>query len=66
MAKPWFRSKTKIGGVLLGASQILSGIGGYLQGDVDGWYALQQIAIGAGIIVALTGIRDALGEVFKE
>ncbi len=61
MTEPWYKSKTKIGGVLIGGSMILSGIGGYLTGSHDGATAARLCAEGLGVIFVAIGIRNALG-----
>lgn len=62
MSKPWYTSKTKIGGVLLGISTITGGIGGVLVGDIDLSTALIAVAAGISAILIATGIRDALSD----
>lgn len=60
MTKQWYQSKTKVGGVLIGASMVLGSVGGALTGDVDLATAVTGIVTGCGVIFAACGIRDAL------
>lgn len=66
MTKPWYKSKTKLGGVLVGVSMITGGIGYYLTGETTGTDAALQIITGVGSILVITGIRDAISEYFNE
>lgn len=58
--EPWYKSKTKVGGVLIGASLILGAVGKYLTGDVDPTTAVQTVLAGLGSIATIIGIRDAI------
>jgi len=60
MNEPWYASKTKVGGVLIGISLIIGAVGRYLTGDYDIMYSLQAIATGIGIILTIVGIRNAI------
>jgi hypothetical protein len=51
-------SRTKIGGILVGAGIILGAVGRYLLGEVDLLSMLQAGAIGVGEILLAIGIRD--------
>jgi hypothetical protein len=64
--KKWYRSKTKIGGILIGASIALGGMGYYLTGDMAATEATIQIVTGIGSILTITGIRDAIEEYFTK
>lgn len=61
----WYKSKTKIGGVLIGLSLILGGVGKYLTGDQELITALTGIISGIGIVSTITGIRDAIEAYFQ-
>ena len=60
MKTPWYKSKTKVGGVLIGGAMILSAVGGWLAGSMAGAAALTQIVSGVGVIAVAVGIRNAL------
>lgn len=60
MSKPWYKSKTKVGGVLIGGGMILTAVGKVLTGELDGGSAMTSIIAGAGIIFVATGLRDAI------
>ena len=64
MKKPWYKSKTKIGGVLVGISAITGGIGYYLTGEITGTEGALQVITGLGAILVITGIRDAIDAYF--
>ena len=51
-------SRTKVGGILVGASIIVGAIGKYLLGEQDLFAMLQAGAIGLGEILVVIGIRD--------
>ena len=60
MTKQWYQSKTKVGGVLIGASLVLGAIGSGLTGDIDIAAAVTGMVTGFGVIFAACGLRDAL------
>jgi len=60
MIKPWYRSKTKVGAVLVGGGMVLTAAGRLLLGEVDANTALINIATGVGIILVAVGLRDAI------
>lgn len=60
MQTPWYKSKTKWGGLLVGVGMIVGGVGHYLVGDVSGELVVSEILAGVGVILAVFGIRDAL------
>jgi hypothetical protein len=58
MEKPFWKSKAKIGAILLTGSTILGAVGGYLTGAMDVSQLIQALmGIGAGI--GIWGVRDA-------
>jgi hypothetical protein len=61
MDKKWYQSKTKVGSVLIGGSMVLSAVGGFLEGSLDGNTAWAQLGVGFGVILAGIGLRNALG-----
>lgn len=63
--KPWYKSKTKVGGVLIGASVALGGAGYYLTGEISSTEAVVQIVTGIGAVLTITGIRDAISGYFE-
>lgn len=66
MTKPWYKSKTKLGSVLVGGSVVLSSIGSCLLGQIDGATALKGVATGLGMILVGTGLRDAIDGLFQK
>jgi len=60
MNEPWYKSKTKIGTVLVGGSMILGGVGHWLLEETGTMEALQTIILGIGLIVAGVGLRNAI------
>jgi len=58
--EPWYKSKTKVGGVLIGVSLILGAVGKYLTGDIDPTTAIQTVIAAIGSIATIVGIRDAI------
>jgi len=60
MNEPWYKSKTKWGGVLIGGSVILSSVGGWLAGSLSAGEALAGVAAGIGTILTIVGIRSAI------
>lgn len=60
MIKPWYKSKTKVGAVLVGGGMILTAAGKLLLGDIDANTALMNTVTGAGIILVAVGLRDAI------
>lgn len=65
MDKPWYKSKTKLGGVLIGISMITGGIGYYFTGEIPPTDAALQVITGIGSILVITGIRDAISNYFE-
>lgn len=60
MTNEWWRSKTKVGSVLVGGSMILGGIGHWLLEESTALEALQTVILGIGLIAAGIGIRNAI------
>jgi len=60
MNEPWYKSKTKWGGVLIGGSVILSSVGGWLAGSLSADQALAGVAAGIGTVLTIVGIRSAI------
>lgn len=55
---PWYTSKTKWAGLLLGISAIFGTLGTALQGDMQWTTALTQLVGEVGGVLAVFGIRD--------
>jgi len=60
MTKEWWKSKTKVGAVLVGGSLILGGAGKWLLEELSGMDALILIGTGIGLIIESVGLRNAL------
>jgi len=60
MTNEWWKSKTKVGSVLVGGSMILGGVGYWLLGEKSGIEAMQTIILGIGLITAGIGLRNAI------
>lgn len=60
MTKEWWKSKTKVGAVLVGGSLILGGAGKFLLEEMGLVDALIMIGLGIGMIVESVGLRNAL------
>ena len=60
MTNEWWKSKTKVGSVLVGGSLILGGIGHWLLEETSALEAMQTIILGIGLIVAGIGVRNAI------
>jgi len=56
--KPWYKSKTKWASVLIGGGAILTTVGGILSGSVDFVNGAKALAVEAGVILAIFGVRD--------
>ena len=56
--KQWYKSKTKMGGALLGLSAVLGTLGGALSGSIDWGTAVQQLITEIGAVYGLFGLRD--------
>ena len=60
MTDEWWKSKTKVGAVLVGGSLILGGAGKFLLEELNLVDALIMIGLGIGMIVESIGLRNAL------
>ncbi len=56
--KPWYKSQTKIGAVLIAGAAILATVGGYLTGSVDMVSAITALIAEVGAMKLAFGIRD--------
>lgn len=56
--KSWYKSKTKVGGLLIGLSAILGTVGGYLTGTINLASGIQALVTEIGIVAAVFGVRD--------
>ena len=62
MDKPWYKSKTAWGSLLVGGGMILSNAGSFLLGDIDANTAMVGSIAGVGIILVAVGLRDAVSK----
>lgn len=60
MTKEWWKSKTKVGAVLVGGSLILGGAGKLLLEELNAMDALIMACLGIGMIIESIGLRNAL------
>lgn len=60
MTNEWWKSKTKVGAVLVGGSMILGGAGKFLLEELSLVDAIIMIGVGIGLIVESIGLRNAL------
>jgi len=60
MNKPWYKSKTKVGAVLVGGGMILTASGQILLEEIDLAVGIVAIITGFGIILTAVGLRDAI------
>ena len=60
MNEPWYKSKTKVGAVLVGGGMILTACGKCLLGEIDLTTAVVAVIAGIGIILTAIGLRDAI------
>ena len=56
--KPWYKSQTKIGAVLIAGAAVLATIGGYLTGSVDLAGSVTALIAEIGAMKLAFGIRD--------
>ena len=56
--KPWYRSKTKWGALLIGLAPVLMTVGNLLSGNVDIVSSFPSLMTQIGVILAVFGIRD--------
>lgn len=60
MIKPWYKSKTAWGSLLVGGGLVLTSLGKLLLGDIDANAALIGVVTGVGVILVAVGLRDAI------
>lgn len=58
--EPWYKSKTKVGGVLLGVSTMTYAAGSYLTDAADPITAVTEFMFGLGAILAIFGYRNSI------
>lgn len=56
--KPWYKSQTKVGAVLIAGAAVLATIGGWLTGSVDMVSAVTALIAEVGAMKLAFGIRD--------
>ena len=56
--KVWYKSKTKVGTLLIAIGPVLITIGGLLNGNLDLVSGLTTLSTEVGIVCAILGIRD--------
>ncbi len=56
--KPWYRSKTKQGLILIAAGPILVTVGSIFTGSTDFVSGIQALVVQAGLLLGAFGIRD--------
>ena len=56
--KVWYKSKTKIGTLLVAIAPVLTTIGGLLTGNINLVSGLSALSVEVGIVCAILGIRD--------
>ena len=56
--KPFYKSKTKIGTLLVAVSPVVATIGGMLNGSIDLIAGITALSVELGVVCALLGIRD--------
>lgn len=60
MNKPWYKSRTKVGAVLVGGGMILTFTGRFFLGEMDFVTCAIGQVTGVGIILTAIGLRDAI------
>jgi len=60
MNKPWYKSKTAWGSLLVGGGMILTTAGNFLLGNIPAGNALIGVMSGFGVILCAVGLRDAI------
>lgn len=60
MEKEFWKSKTKIGALLIGIGAVLGTVGGMLNGTVDVGAGITLLIAEVGGVLTLVGIRNAL------
>lgn len=58
MNKPFYKSKTKVGALLIGLGPVLATIGAMINGSVDFMSGVQYLAPQLGVVLAIFGVRD--------
>ena len=56
--KAWYKSKTKVGAVLMGVSAVLGTLAGMVQGSVPLAVGLQTLSVELGAVYMVFGFRD--------
>ena len=56
--KPWYKSQTKVGAVLLAGAAVMATIGSYLTGSIDLVGAVTALIMEIGAMKLAFGIRD--------
>ena len=56
--KVWYKSKTKIGTLLIAVGPVLATIGGLLTGSINLVSGLSALSVEVGAVCAILGIRD--------
>jgi len=56
--KPFWKSKTKVGTLLIAVGPVLVTIGGLLNGTIDVGSGLTALSMEVGAVLAVFGIRD--------
>ena len=60
MGKPWYLSKTKLGGVVGGVGTVLVAAGGAISEELSIPVAVEMGIVGIGAILFGLGLRDAI------
>ena len=60
MIKPWYKSKTAWGSLLVGGGMILTAVGKFLLGELGAVEAFLTFIAGVGLILIAVGLRDAI------
>jgi len=60
MNKPWYKSKTAWGSLLVGGGMILTSCGEFLLGDAELGVAVFGVMSGIGLVLIAVGLRDAI------
>jgi hypothetical protein len=58
MAKSWYKSKTKVGALLIGIGAVFGTIGGIINGSVDYGSGMQTLITELGAVYLAFGIRN--------
>lgn len=56
--KPFWKSKTKMGALLVGLSSVLATGGAILTGDISTMSGIQSLIVEIGVVLGIFGIRD--------